>query len=58
MYLNNILIYLDLIKDYHKYIKDILRKLIKHYLYTKSLKCMIEKFILKFCKHVVKKKKI
>ena len=45
-------------KDYHKHVKDILRKLIKYYLYAKSLKYIIEKFILKFCKHVVKEKKI
>ena len=45
-------------KDYYKHVEDVLKKFIKHYLYTKSLKYMIKKLILKFCEHVVKKKKM
>ena len=45
-------------KDYYKHIEHILRKLIEHYLYDKSLKYIIEKFILKFYKYIVEKKKI
>ena len=58
VYLNDILIYSDSIKKHYKHIENVLKKLVEHYLYVKSLKCMIERFTLKFCEHVVEERNI
>ena len=58
VYLNDILIYSDFMNEHWKHVKDVLKKLAEHYLYVKSSKCMINKFTLKFCEHVVEKKNI
>ncbi len=54
IYLNNILIFFNLISDHQKHLQTVLDILKKHKLYTKSSKCTVEMKILKFYKHIVK----
>ena len=58
IYLNKILIYSDFINKHQKHVKDVLKKLAEHYLYAKLFKYKINKFTLKFCKHVVEERNI
>ena len=53
IYLNDILIYSDSMNKHWKHVEDVLKKLAEHHLYAKSSKCMVGKFTLKFCEHVV-----
>ncbi len=54
IYLNNILIFSDLISDHWKHLWTVLNILKKHKLYAKSNKCTVEMKILKFYKHIMK----
>ena len=58
IYLNNILIFLHIIKKHLKNLKKILTTLKKHKLYIKAFKCVFVITMLKFCDHIVKKEKI
>ena len=58
IYLNNILIYSNFIKKHYKHVKNVLKKLVKYYLYMKSLKYIIERFTLELYKHLAEKRNI
>src|ERR1700722_6657481 len=52
-YLNNIYIYNDLIKEYAKYVREILDRLKKIRLYIKLSKCEFDKKEITFLKYVI-----
>jgi len=54
IYLNNILIFFNLILNHQKHLQIILNILKKHKLYAKSSKCTVEVKILEFCKYIMK----
>ena len=58
VYLNNILIFSHTIKKHLKNLKKILTALKEHKLYIKAFKCVFMIITLKFCDHIIKKKRI
>ena len=58
VYLDDILIYSDFIDKHQKHVEDVLKKLAEHHLYAKLSKCMVGKFTLEFCEHVVEEENI
>jgi len=54
IYLNNILIFSDLISDHQKHLQIILSILKKHKLYAKLSKCTVKVKILKFYEHIIR----
>ncbi len=54
IYLNNILIFSNLILNYQKHLWTVLSILKKHKLYVKFSKCTVEMKILKFYKYIVR----
>ena len=53
IYLNDILIYLNIFENHVKHLKTVLKILKKHQLYAKSDKCEVKKISIKFCDHIL-----
>ena len=58
VYLNDILIFSYTIKKHLKNLKRVLTVLKKHKLYIKTFKCIFMITMLKFCNHIIKKKRV
>ena len=53
VYLDNILIFLDILEQHYKYLKQVLTKLQDHQLYTKLIKYIFTIMKLEFCDHII-----
>jgi hypothetical protein len=56
IYLNNIVVYSDLIKEYLRYLTQVFEVILKHTLYAKPSKCIFAVACLEFYGHLIRNK--